>query len=46
MDFYDKISGRYYKGASIGKGKRIDITQASENPVVRLYKLPTIFNHY
>lgn len=46
LEFLDS-SKNYYKGASMGKGEKIDFTVPYRgNPGVGNYRLPSIFDRY
>jgi hypothetical protein len=47
MDFKDPHAKAYYKGASIGKGSKLDFTNLHRsNPGVGVYNLPSIWDRY
>ena len=46
MEFKEQGSKRYYRGASIGYGNRMDRTSDKKQPGVGEYFLPSIFDRY
>lgn len=44
FNFMNVHSGKYYKGASIGKGGKYDFTKERKSPGVGTYHIPSIFD--